>query len=126
MRTLMTVLCIVTLSAAASAQGAATIDPGMTRDQVVAKLGQPLSTRSYDGHTYLLYKNGCEKRCGMNDVVMLDSGKVIDAVFRSAARKYSGVSSSPSMIPADIAKKGHPTGPLNVTPTPPKKPAPDA
>lgn len=62
-----------------------TIDPGMTRAQVVAKLGEPLSVRTYDGHTYLLYKNGCEKKCGMNDLVVLDSGKVVDAVFRSRA-----------------------------------------
>ena len=125
MRTLMTVLCIAALSTAASAQ-TATIDPGMTRDQVVAKLGQPLSTRTYDGHTYLLYKNGCEKKCGMNDLVVLDSGKVTDAVFRSPARHYSGTSSSPKMIPPDVAKNGGPTGPLKVTPTPPKKPSPNA
>jgi hypothetical protein len=123
MRTLMTVLCIAAVSTAAAAQTVPTIDPGMTRDQVVAKLGQPLSTRSYDGHTYLLYKNGCEKKCGMNDLVVLDSGKVVDAVFRSPARHYSGTSSSPKMIPAEVAKNGGPTGPLKVTPTGPKKPA---
>ncbi|MEO9038165.1 MAG: outer membrane protein assembly factor BamE [Gemmatimonadaceae bacterium] len=118
----MTVLCIASLSTAAAAQ-AATIDPGMTREQVVAKLGQPLSSRSYDGHTYLLYKNGCEKKCGMNDLVMLDSGKVVDAVFRSSARHYSGKSSSPVAIPADVAKHGGATAPLKVIPTPPKKPS---
>ena len=102
-------------------QGPATIDPGMTREQVVAKLGEPLSTRSYDGHTYLLYRNGCEKKCGMNDLVVLDSGKVVDAVFRSQGRKYSGTSSSPHMISAADARKGAPTtaAPLK---TPPKKP----
>lgn len=87
-------------------QGPVTIDPGMTREEVVAKLGEPLSARSYDGHTYLLYRNGCEKKCGMNDLVMLDSGKVVDAVFRSHARKYSGTSSSPRMISAAEARKG--------------------
>ena len=83
----------------------ATIDPGMTRDQVVAKLGEPLSSRSFQAYTYLLYKNGCEKTCGMNDLVVLDSGKVIDAVFRSPARKYSGTSSSPRAIPAAEVRK---------------------
>jgi hypothetical protein len=87
-------------------QGPVTIDPGMSREQVVAKLGEPLSARSYDGHTYLLYRNGCEKKCGMNDLVVLDSGKVVDAVFRSSTRKYSGTSSSPHMISAAEARKG--------------------
>jgi len=89
-------------------QGPVTIDPGMSREQVVAKLGEPLSTRSYDGHTYLLYRNGCEKKCGMNDLVVLDSGKVVDAVFRSPSRWYSGKSSSPRMISAAEARKGAP------------------
>jgi len=56
----------------------------------------------------LLYRNGCEKKCGMNDLVVLDSGKVVDAVFRSHARKYSGTSSSPHMISAIDARKNAP------------------
>src|SRR6478672_9214431 len=99
MRAVITVLCISAVSASAvGAQTASTIDPGMTREEVVATIGQPLSTRSYQGFTYLLYKNGCEKKCGMNDLVVLDSGKVVDAVFRSPSRWYSGKSSSPRMI----------------------------
>src|SRR2546430_2673540 len=125
MRTLMTVLCMAALATGAGAQTAASIDPGMTRDQVVAKLGEPLSSRTYQGFTYLLYKNGCEKTCGMNDLVVLDSGKVIDAVFRSPARHYTGTSSSPKMISAAAAKHGGPTGPLIVPPAP-KKPSPSA
>ena len=95
-------------------QGPATIDPGMTREQVVAKLGEPLSARSFDGHTYLLYRNGCEKKCGMNDLVVLDSGKVVDAVFRSTSRKYSGTSSSPHMISQADARKGNAGAPVVV------------
>ena len=91
----------------ASAQ-VVTIDAGMTRAEVIAKLGPPLSIRSFESHTYLLYKNGCEKKCGMNDLVVLDSNKVVDAVFRAANRKYSGTSSSPTMISADAAKKSKP------------------
>jgi hypothetical protein len=120
MRTLITALV---LAAAAGpslrAQAPATIDPGMTREQVVAKLGQPLSAREKDSHLYLFYKNGCEKKCGMNDLVVLDSGKVVDAVFRSAARKYSGESSSPRMIDQAEARKGGSNGQLK---TPPKTP----
>src|SRR5215472_1772450 len=88
----------VAVSQAPVSQGPPTIDPGMTRAQVVAKLGEPMSTRTYEGHTYLLYKNGCERSCGMSDLVVLDSDKVVDAVFRSTARHYSGTSSSPRMI----------------------------
>ncbi len=84
----------------------AVIDPGMTRAQVVAKLGEPMSARSYDSHTYLLYKNGCERSCGMSDLVVLDSDKVIDAIFRSSARRYSGTSSSPRMITMADARRG--------------------
>ena len=90
----------------APAQVPATIDPGMTQEQVVARLGQPLSSRSYDSYTYLFYRNGCEKKCGMNDIVVLDSGKVVDAVFRSSKRHYSGTSSSPRMISAAEARHG--------------------
>jgi hypothetical protein len=97
-----------------------TIDPGMTQAQVIAKLGQPLSTRSFKSFTYLLYRNGCEKTCGMNDLVTLDSGKVVDAVFRAPDRRYSGTSSSPRAIPAAQASKGKPDAPVAV----PAKPTP--
>ena len=119
------VAVVVALSAfagAASAQTKAAIDPGMTRAEVVAKLGEPLSARQYESFTYLLYKNGCEKKCGMNDLVVLDSGKVVDAVFRSTARQYSGTSSSPRMIPTSEAKHdAHPTAGRLAIPAP-KKP----
>jgi len=108
----------------AAAQQSVTIDPGMTRDQVIAKLGAPLSSRRYDSFTYLLFKNSCERKCGMNDLVVLDSGKVVDAVFRSKCRAYSGTSSSPKMISASEAKHGSANGaPLKVEQVP-KKPSP--
>jgi hypothetical protein len=112
------VLCA--LASPLAAQTPATIDPGMTRAQVVAKLGEPLSSRAFDSYTYLLYKNGCEKKCCMNDLVVLDSGKVVDAVFRSPARRYTGTSSSPRMIPLGEAKRDAKTAP----PSPLKKPTP--
>jgi len=110
MRLLMRALLMCGAAASLGAQATTTIDPGMTREQVVAKLGEPLSVRSYDGHTYLLYKNGCEKTCGMNDLVVLDSGKVVDAVFRAPGRKYSGTSSSPRMFSQAEARRGTGTG----------------
>ena len=132
MRAVITVLCISAMSASAlGAQTVATIDPGMTREQVVAKIGQPLSSRSYESFTYLLFKNGCEKKCGMSDLVVLDSGKVVDAVFRAKGRTYSGTSSSPHMITPAEAKSGAPnsasSAPLKVEKVEeaiPKKPSP--
>ena len=105
MRFMFSVLATAFLATTAAAQTSATVDPGMTQDQVVAKLGKPLSEHSFRSFTYLFYKSGCEKACGMNDLVVLDSGKVVDAVFRSSNRKYSGTSSSPKMIPAATAAK---------------------
>jgi hypothetical protein len=114
-------------SSLAVAQAAVTIDSGMTRAQVVSRLGEPISSRTYRDFTYMLYRNGCERTCGMNDLVVLDSGRVIDAVFRSGARHYSGTSSSPHMIStADAAKDAKATHvtPLVVPPPPKKNPAP--
>lgn len=123
MRLLMTAVLLSGAAASLGAQATVTIDPGMTREQVVAKLGEPLSTRSYDGHTYLLYKNGCEKTCGMNDLVVLDSGKVTDAVFRATGRKYSGTSSSPRMISMAEAKRSNGGGEPLAMPAGDAKPA---
>jgi hypothetical protein len=104
----------IALGAGRARAQVATIDPGMTEAQVVAKLGRPLSSRSFKTFTYLLYRNGCEKKCGMNDLVTLESGKVVDAVFRSPNRRYSGTSSSPRAIPAAEASKAKPDAPLDV------------
>jgi SmpA/OmlA family protein len=122
-------LVLVLSAGIAPAQATDTINPGMTREQVVARLGQPLSARSYDSYTYLFYRNGCEKKCGMNDIVVLDSGKVVDAVFRSTQRHYSGTSSSPRMISAAEARHGVAADkPLKTSepPTPDKPKKPDA
>jgi hypothetical protein len=105
-----------------AAKSVATVDPGMSRAQVVAALGEPYSSRSREGYTYLLYKNGCEKACGMDDLVVLDSGKVVDAVFRSPARRYTGTSSSPHMVTAEeaAAKGGDSTAHTLRPKSPPK------
>jgi hypothetical protein len=132
MRSLIAVAALAASAAVLPAQ-AVKIDPGMTKDQVVAKLGEPLSARSRNSFTYLLYRNGCEKKCGMNDLVVLDSGKVVDAVFRGANREFTGTSSSPRMISEPEAVKKAPASgaPLKLAPAPaktppdPKKPTPE-
>ena len=89
---------------AVRAQGSPSIDPGMTREQVVARLGQPVAERHSGSRTYLYYRNGCESRCGMQDLVMLDGDAVVDAIFRGP-RRYTGESSSPAIVPPTRAAR---------------------
>ena len=96
-------LALLVVAVAGSASAQASIDRGMTRDQVVARLGKPTSEHSSGSATFLYYKNGQEKKMGMSDMVALDSGKVVDAVFRSSARRYTGRSSSPAPVSAEAA-----------------------
>ncbi len=72
-----------------------TVDPGMSRAEVVAVWGEPAVERSLGGWLYLHYRNGCEVSCGTSDVVMLQGGQVVDAIVRAPGHTYSGVSSSP-------------------------------
>jgi hypothetical protein len=94
--------------AAAGAQGAAaqSIDPGMTKSQVVERLGPPHTERSSGPYTYLFYQNGVEYEAGMSDLVILQNDSVVDAIFRSG-REYTGKSSSPQGVaPANSAPTG--------------------
>ena len=105
-RLTLTLLCFA--AAPAAAQAPQSIDPGMSQGQVTERLGQPSASRTIGSFTYLFYKNGCVKVCGMDDVVILEDDKVVDAVFRSSERAYSGRSSSPRAIPAEVAARSHP------------------
>jgi hypothetical protein len=95
MRCILLVSLITFVAPALGAQPGGTIDPGMTKAQVVENLGAPASERVAGKFTYLFYKNGCEKECGMSDLVVLKDDAVVDAVFRAGVRKYNGTSSSP-------------------------------
>ena len=75
-----------------------TISPGMSRAKVVAALGQPVTARDASEYTYLFYRNDCGRACGMNDLVVLRRDSVVDAIFRSSSRHYTGTSSSPDAI----------------------------
>jgi hypothetical protein len=95
--------------AAAGVQGAAaqSIDPGMTKGQVIERLGNPFAERSSGAYTYLFYQNGVERTAGMSDLVILQNDAVVDAIFRSSAREYTGRSSSPEgVMPANSAESG--------------------
>ncbi|MDQ2765596.1 MAG: hypothetical protein M3Y30_00450 [Gemmatimonadota bacterium] len=130
-------LALSLVAAAAQAQTTdATIDPGMTRAQVIEKLGKPATIRNYQGSTYLMYSNKCGKACGMQDIVILDHDVVVDAVFRSPNRHYSGTSSSPEATKANSRTQrnqplavpaaepaAQPTAVLKVAPSAPPVPA---
>lgn len=90
------VVLIGSLATAAAAQdGTRTIDPGMSKADVIERLGPPAAERRSGDFTYLFYANGCERSCGMSDVVVLESDAVVDALFRAPGRAYSGESTSP-------------------------------
>lgn len=72
-----------------------TVNPGMTREDVIAVWGDPVTERVADGRGYLYFRNGCEVRCGTYDVVFLDGGQVVDAIVRGPGHEYAGTSSSP-------------------------------
>ena len=117
----------------AAAQAAHTVSPGMSKAQVLSALGAPVTVRSVSDYTYIFYKNACGKQCGMNDLIVLHADSVVDAIFRSPDRHYTGISSSPAQIPAKVARRmkpgpandTRPSIPLNppaVRPAPPTKP----
>lgn len=91
-----------------AAQAPKSIDPGMSEAKVIERLGAADATRSAGDFKYLFYHNGCIRQCGMDDVVILQKDSVVDAMFRSADRSYTGKSSSPRAIPADVAARTRP------------------
>ena len=97
------------LAAPAAAQAPKSIDPGMSEAKVVEHLGQPDASRSAGDFKYLFYHNDCIRQCGMDDVVILQKDSVVDAMFRSADRAYTGKSSSPRAIPAQVAARTRPS-----------------
>lgn len=98
-----------------SQQAEHTISPGMTRAQVIAELGQPATLRTASEFSYLFYPNACGRACGMNDLVILRRDSVVDAIFRSANRHYTGTSSSPEqMRPATSARPAPASRPMTI------------
>jgi hypothetical protein len=100
---LLILMSLLLPAAVLSAQSAGTISPGMSRAKVVSALGAPTTERTVADFRYLFYQNSCGKACGMNDLVILKNDAVVDAIFRSPSRHYSGTSSSPAPISAKDA-----------------------
>ncbi|MEP6992099.1 MAG: outer membrane protein assembly factor BamE [bacterium] len=98
------VMALVFCSSPLLAQSASrTVAPGMRRAQVVAALGEPGIARTVGEDTYLFYTNSCGRRCGMHDLVVLHRDSVVDAIFRSPNRHYTGRSSSPTAVSPNAA-----------------------
>ena len=102
-------VALALIPTALAAQTPHTVSPGMSRTQVVASLGEPATARTVSDYTYLFYRNACERRCGMNDLVVLHRDSVVDAIFRAPTRRYTGSSSSPAPISPEVAARQRPT-----------------
>lgn len=89
-----------------------TVSPGMTRFDVIAVWGMPVTERQAGNRTYLYYRNGCEVTCGTFDVVFLEHDQVVDAIVRGTGHTYAGVSSSPRERQAEYTPPGAPGGGL--------------
>jgi hypothetical protein len=129
------VCCSLLLAAPIWAQqaGPTIIEPGMSQDQVVARLGHPVVERHDGAHTYLTFDNDCGKACGGDDLVILDNDAVVDAVFHTGRRQYAGTGSPTTLTsgsgkphpaaeairPASAADSAHRGGIVYMGPRPP-------
>jgi hypothetical protein len=84
---------------ARGAEAQSPVRPGMTAEQVTAAWGAPSATRTRGDYTYMSYPSSCMPACGTQDVVILQGGKVVDAIARSASHPYDGPSSVGSKAP---------------------------
>jgi|GEM_PF-1370585 len=85
---------------AAPARGQ-TISPGMTTAEVRGVLGAPSTTRAAGEWEYLYYHNGCPVRCGSDDVVFIQNGRVVAAVFRTGRRRFAGPRADDALAATD-------------------------
>lgn len=111
MRRLIALALLCLPAACLSQERSNTVSPGMTRAQVAAALGEPAIQRTASDHTYMFYANGCGRACGMNDLVILQGDRVVDAIFRSPDRHYTGASSSPAPVSPKAAASARPSLP---------------
>lgn len=123
-RVLFIAAALLLLPPAAAAQTGA-IQAGMSESEVRSTFGAPALTRSSGDWSYLFYRNGCTPRCGSDDVVFLRDGRVVAAVLRTPARRFSGptastaleggeASASPPAAPARGASAPRPPGQAEV------------
>jgi hypothetical protein len=93
------------VTARAEAQ-APTVRPGMTADEVKTAWGAPSAERVRGDFTYLTFPTACLPGCGTHDIVILQDGKVVDAIARSNGRRYEGHASYIARAPGYTAPAG--------------------
>jgi hypothetical protein len=99
---------LVSLASPLAGQQLATISAGMTAAEVRATFGPPAVVREGDGWTYFFYTNRCLPRCGTDDTVFLQDGRVVAAVLHAPARRFEGPAAadalpSPAQAPSGTA-----------------------
>jgi hypothetical protein len=65
------------------------VTPGASRADVIAQLGEPVAERTAGDFTLLFYQSGCAPTCAVNDVVVLQGDRVVDALFSTIPRAYA-------------------------------------
>src|SRR6476620_1966696 len=122
MRKLLVLALLCAPAACLSQAKEKTISPGMSEAQVTQALGNPATRRAVGERTYLFYANACGRSCGINDLVILSRDSVVDAIFRSPDRHYTGSSSSPESVSPKRASTAKPAAtPMKMKP--PAKPS---
>ena len=119
MRRLILTLVVLGVVATLPAHAQASIDPGMSRAEVIERLGKPVGESTAGQYRYLFYQNNCEIKCGMQDLVILQDDMVVDAIFRSSKRTFTGMSSSPNGITPEAGgnRRTEGGGSVKITPT---------
>ncbi|HEU0055578.1 MAG TPA: hypothetical protein VFQ39_20460 [Longimicrobium sp.] len=101
MRKSIVLAAALVVTAAAPAVAQRTIAAGMTPAQVRTAFGAPATTRVAGEWAYWYYQNGCPRRCGSDDVVFFHDDKVVAAVLRTGARRFSGPAANRALEPYD-------------------------
>ncbi|HEX5819638.1 MAG TPA: hypothetical protein VFY20_12200 [Gemmatimonadales bacterium] len=106
MRTLLVALALAAGAATRAEAQSPTVRPGMTVAEVKAAWGAPSAERTRGSFTYLTFPTACLPGCGTHDIVILQDGKVIDAIARSNGRRYEGNASYTARVPGYTAPAG--------------------
>lgn len=101
-------LALACLGSTTAHAQAGTVRPGMTAAEVRAAWGEPQATRERGSFTYLVFPTSCLPECGSHDVVILENGRVVDAIARSNGRRYEGTASYTTRTPAYTPAAGAP------------------
>ena len=99
MRRLGVVLALLAVPFGRAAAQAPTVRAGMTLDEVTHAWGAPQAARTRGAFTYLTFPTACLPGCGTHDIVILQDGRVVDAIARSNGRHYEGTASYTARTP---------------------------